>query len=186
MEDKYLLSEEKLSEIAAGLNVTLKQVTVTLDLLADGCTVPFIARYRKEVTGALNDEQIKAISDNYEYVKSLEKRKMDVIRLIDEKGLLTPELNEQILAATKLVEIEDLYRPFKEKKKTKATEAIKLGLEPLADLMMKNPKLVKPRVKQERPRTVENNAFAKALAGLNLETKNEEFTVERIAPPGQI
>ena len=178
MEDKYLLSEEKLTEIAVGLNITLKQVTATLDLLADGCTVPFIARYRKEATGALNDEQIKAISDNYEYVKSLEKRKADVIRLIDEKGLLTPELNEQILAATKLVEIEDLYRPFKEKKKTKATEAIKLGLEPLADLMMKNPKLVKPRVKQEKPKTVENNAFAKALAGLNLEVKNEELTVD--------
>ena len=178
MEDKYLLSEEKLTEIAVGLNITLKQVTATLDLLADGCTVPFIARYRKEATGALNDEQIKAISDNYEYVKSLEKRKADVIRLIDEKGLLTPELNEQILAATKLVEIEDLYRPFKEKKKTKATEAIKLGLEPLADLMMKNPKLVKPRVKQEKPKIVENNAFAQALAGLNLEVKNEELTVD--------
>ena len=178
MEDKYLLSEEKLTEIAVGLNISLKQVTATLDLLADGCTVPFIARYRKEATGALNDEQIKAISDNYEYVKSLEKRKADVIRLIDEKGLLTPELNEQILAATKLVEIEDLYRPFKEKKKTKATEAIKLGLEPLADLMMKNPKLVKPRVKQEKPKTVENNAFAQALAGLNLEVKNEELTVD--------
>ena len=178
MEDKYLLSEEKLTEIAVGLNITLKQVTATLDLLADGCTVPFIARYRKEATGALNDEQIKAISDNYEYVKSLEKRKADVIRLIDEKGLLTPELNEQILAATKLVEIEDLYRPFKEKKKTKATEAIKLGLEPLADLMMKNPKLVKPRVKQEKVKTVENNAFAQALAGLNLEVKNEELTVD--------
>ena len=178
MEDKYLLSEEKLTEIAVGLNISLKQVTATLDLLADGCTVPFIARYRKEATGALNDEQIKAISDNYEYVKSLEKRKADVIRLIDEKGLLTPELNEQILAATKLVEIEDLYRPFKEKKKTKATEAIKLGLEPLADLMMKNPKLVKPRAKQEKPKAVENNAFAKALAGLNLEVKNEELTVD--------
>ena len=87
-ENKYLLSEEKLGEIAKGLNITLKQVTATLDLLMDGCTVPFIARYRKEVTGALNDEQIKDISDNYEYVKSLEKRKSDVIRLIDEKDYL--------------------------------------------------------------------------------------------------
>ena len=178
MEDKYLLSEEKLNEIALGLNITLKQVTATLDLLADGCTVPFIARYRKELTGALNDEQIKAISDNYEYVKSLEKRKADVIRLIDEKGLLTPELEAQILAATKLVEIEDLYRPFKEKKKTKATEAIKLGLEPLADIMMKNPRLVKPRVKQEKPRNLENNAFAAALAGLELEPVKEVATVD--------
>ena len=179
MEEKYLLSEEKLTEIANGLNISLKQVTSTLDLLADGCTVPFIARYRKEVTGALNDEQIKAISDNYEYVKSLEKRKMDVIRLIDEKGLLTKELEAELLAATKLVEIEDLYRPFKEKKKTKATEAIKLGLEPLAMLMMQNPKLVKPRPKQEKPRAMGNNAFAAALASLNLEAeKTEVMTVD--------
>ena len=178
MEDKYLLSEEKLNEIALGLNITLKQVTATLDLLAEGCTVPFIARYRKEATGALNDEQIKAISDNYEYVKSLEKRKADVIRLIDEKGLLTVELQSQVLAANKLVEIEDIYRPFKEKKKTKATEAIKLGLEPLADIMMKNPRLVKPRVKQEKPKNLENNAFAAALAGLELETKKEDATVD--------
>ena len=77
-----------------------------------------------EILEKLNEEQIKDISDNYEYVKSLEKRKADVIRLIDEKGLLTEELQASILAATKLVEIEDLYRPFKEKKKTKATEAI--------------------------------------------------------------
>ena len=82
-ENKYLLSEEKLNEIAKGLNISLKQVMATLDLLMDGCTVPFIARYRKEATGALNDEQIKEISDNYEYIKSLEKRKSDVARLID-------------------------------------------------------------------------------------------------------
>ena len=171
MEDKYLLSEEKLAGIAKELNITLKQVTATLDLLMDGCTVPFIARYRKEATGALNDEQIKDISDNYEYVKSLEKRKSDVIRLIDEKGLLTAELEAEIKAATKLVEIEDLYRPFKEKKKTKATEAIKLGLEPLADLMMSNPKLAKPKPKYERPTKVANNAFAAALANIKLDVK---------------
>ena len=171
MEDKYLLSEEKLAGIAKELNITLKQVTATLDLLMDGCTVPFIARYRKEATGALNDEQIKDISDNYEYVKSLEKRKNDVIRLIDEKGLLTPELEAEILAATKLVEIEDLYRPFKEKKKTKATEAIKLGLEPLANLMMENPKLAKPKPKYEKQTKVVNSAFAAALANIKLDVK---------------
>ena len=192
MEDnKYLLSEEKLSEIAKGLNITLKQVTSTLDLLMDGCTVPFIARYRKEVTGALNDEQIKDISDNYEYVKSLEKRKMDVIRLIDEKGLLTPELEVEINKATKLVEIEDLYRPFKEKKKTKATEAIKLGLEPLADIMMKNPKLVKPKPKFEHKQEMQNNAFARALANVKIEVKEnteveasnrEEYLAKVCAP----
>ncbi len=170
-ENKYLLSNEKLEEIAKGLNVSLKQVLATLDLLAEGCTVPFIARYRKELTGALNEEQIKDISDNYEYVKSLEKRKADVIRLIDEKGLLTEELQASILAATKLVEIEDLYRPFKEKKKTKATEAIKLGLEPLADIMMSNPRLAKPRPKrQENNERMQNNAMAQALAQFKIET----------------
>ena len=172
MENNYM-NDALLGKISREQNVRIGQIRAVLELIEGGATVPFIARYRKEVTGALNDEQIKAISDNYEYVKSLEKRKMDVIRLIDEKGLLNPELEAQILAATKLVEIEDLYRPFKEKKKTKATEAIKLGLEPLADLMMKNPKLVKPRPQQERPRNVENNAFAAALAGLVLETKND-------------
>lgn len=176
-ENKYLLSEEKLKEIASQLGISLKQVTQTLDLIADGCTVPFIARYRKEATGALNEEQIKSISDNYEYMKSLEKRKQDVIRLIDEKGLLTIELQNEILAASKLVEIEDLYRPFKEKKKTKATEAIKLGLEPIADIMMQNPHLAKPKMKREATERLENNAMAQALAKLNL-TKAGSTNIE--------
>ena len=189
-ENKYLLSEEKLQEIADGLNIKLKQVHATLDLLAEGCTVPFIARYRKELTGALNEEQIKDISDNYEYVKSLEKRKADVIRLIDEKGLLTEELQASILAATKLVEIEDLYRPFKEKKKTKATEAIKLGLEPLADIMMQNPHLAKPRPKRE-PERLQNNAMAAALAGfkfdmpakVEVDAASKEAYLEQVCAP---
>lgn len=174
-ENKYLLSEEKLQEIAGGLNISLKQVTQTLDLLSEGCTVPFIARYRKELTGALNEEQIKEISDNYEYMKSLEKRKSDVIRLIDEKGLLTEELKQEILSASKLVEIEDLYRPFKEKKKTKATEAIKLGLEPLADIIMSNPHLckVKPQ-KDDRNTRMENNAMALLFASYKKEDKLKE------------
>lgn len=178
-ENKYLLSEERLNEIAQNLNISLKQVLATLDLLQEGCTVPFIARYRKEMTGALNDEQIKAISDDYEYMKSLEKRKNDVIRLIDEKGLLTEDLKKQILASTKLVEIEDLYRPFKEKKKTKATEAIKLGLEPLADLIMQNPHLAKPKPIREKKERLENNAMALAFASLKKDLlKNEANTVD--------
>ena len=101
--------------------------------------MPFIARYRKEQTGSLDEDSIRKISDVYEYQVNLLKRKEDVIRLIDEKDLLTDELREKIMSATKLVEVEDLYRPYKEKKKTKATEAIKNGLEPLAKIIMSFP-----------------------------------------------
>ena len=98
-------------------------------------TIPFIARYRKEATGALDEEVIRSINTVYEYQVNLLKRKEDVIRLIDEKGMLTPELQESIMACQKLVDVEDLYRPYKEKKKTKATEAIAQGLEPLSKLI---------------------------------------------------
>ena len=121
------------------LDIKPNQVEATLKLLMDGNTVPFIARYRKEATGALNEEEIRAISEKYEYQVNLLKRKEDVIRLIDEKGLLNEELKQQILNAKKLVEIEDLYRPYKEKKKTKATDAINNGLEPLAKKIMSFP-----------------------------------------------
>ena len=118
------------------LNIKERQVEVVLNLLKEGNTVPFIARYRKEATGSLDEEVIRSINEVYEYQVNLLKRKEDVIRLIDEKGMLTDELKEEILKCQKLVEVEDLYRPFKEKKKTKATEAIKNGLEPLANMIM--------------------------------------------------
>ena len=128
-----------INEISKDLGITEKQVTTVLELLSEGNTVPFIARYRKEATGALDEEMIRKINEVYEYQVNLLKRKEDVIRLIDEKGLLTEELRNNILSCTKLVEVEDLYRPYKEKKKTKATEAIALGLEPLAKMMMSFP-----------------------------------------------
>ncbi len=121
------------------LQVKQNQVEAVLKLLEDGNTIPFIARYRKEATGALTEEQIKSIEEVYSYQVNLLKRKEDVIRLIDEKGLLTDELKAEIMAASKLVEVEDLYRPFKEKKKTKATEAIKNGLEGLSKEIMAFP-----------------------------------------------
>ena len=126
------MNKNIIDEIANSLSINAWQVEVVLKLLSEGNTVPFIARYRKEATGALDEELIRKIEDTYIYQENLLKRKEDVIRLIDEKGLLTEELKQEILKATKLVEVEDLYRPFKEKKKTKATEAIKAGLEPLA------------------------------------------------------
>ena len=134
------MNEQIIKEIAQNLNIKEPQVSKTLKLLEEGNTIPFIARYRKEVTGNLDEEQIRKISEVYEYGQNLLKRKEDVIRLIDEKGLLTDELKVKIMQATKLVEVEDLYRPYKEKKKTKATEAIKNGLEPLAKLIMSYPK----------------------------------------------
>lgn len=133
------MNEMIIKEIANNLNITEKQVNTVLMLLSEDNTIPFIARYRKEATGALDEETIRSINEVYEYQVNLLKRKEDVIRLIDEKGMLTDELKGQILACSKLVEVEDLYRPYKEKKKTKATEAIALGLEPLAKMMMTFP-----------------------------------------------
>ncbi len=119
------------------LRISKKQIEAVVKLLADGNTIPFIARYRKEVTGALDEEKIRAIETMYKYQENLYNRKLDVIRLIEEKDMMTPELKNEILSCTKLVDVEDLYLPYKEKKKTKASEAIKNGLEPLATLIMK-------------------------------------------------
>ena len=133
------MNEIIIKEIANQLNIRSEQVLAVLSMLEEGNTIPFIARYRKEKTGALDEEQIKTINEYYEYQVNLLKRKEDVIRLIDEKGLMTDELREKIMSANKLVEVEDLYRPYKEKKKTKATEAIKAGLEPLAKMILSFP-----------------------------------------------
>ena len=133
------MNEQIIKQIAISENITEHQVKTVLDLLSEGNTIPFIARYRKEMTNALDEEQIRKINEVYEYQLNLQNRKEDVIRLIDEKGLLTDELKDSILKCTKLVEVEDLYRPYKEKKKTKATEAIKAGLEPLAKIIMSFP-----------------------------------------------
>jgi uncharacterized protein len=132
-------NEKLMREITSNLKITKKQVETVLELLDEGNTVPFIARYRKEVTGALDEEQIRDIHKEYEYKVNLLKRKEDVIRLIDEKGMLTDELKQEILNSEKLVDVEDIYRPFKEKKKTKATEAIKNGLKPLSEFIMSFP-----------------------------------------------
>ena len=133
------MNEKIIKNIASDLNVKDSQVASALKLLSEGATIPFIARYRKEVTGALDEEQLRKINEAYAYEVNLLERKESVIKLIDEKGLLTDELKEKILNAEKLVEVEDLYRPFKKKKKTKATDAINNGLEPLAKMIMSFP-----------------------------------------------
>jgi len=134
MELSYVESLYK--EIEKNLKVKTKQTHAVLTMLKEGSTVPFIARYRKEATGGLDEDQIREISKAYEYGVNLEERKLDVIRLITEKGMMTPELLSAIKATQKLTEIEDLYRPFKEKKKTRATEAKRKGLEPLAAFLL--------------------------------------------------
>ena len=158
------MNEFIINEIALELNITVKQVETVLKLLEDGNTIPFIARYRKEATGALDEESIRKIDEVYQYQVNLAKRKEDVIRLIDEKGLLTDELRDSINKCTKLVEVEDLYRPFKEKKKTKATEAIKNGLEPLAKEIMAFP--------------VNGNINDIAKKYINENVKNEEDAIQ--------
>ncbi|WP_142667159.1 Tex family protein [Enterococcus faecium] len=113
-----------------------KQLTTVLNLLNEGNTVPFIARYRKEMTGSLDEVQIREIEERYAYLENLEKRKTEVIRLIDEQGKLTPELEAEITQAVKMQQVEDLYRPYKQKRRTKATIAKEKGLEPLARWLM--------------------------------------------------
>ncbi len=133
------MNSDIIKQIGIELNLDEKKIINVLSLLEEGNTIPFIARYRKEATGNMDEDNIKRINEYYEYQVNLLKRKEDVIRLIDEKGLMTDELKEKILGASKLVEVEDLYRPYKEKKKTKATDAINNGLEPLAKQIMSFP-----------------------------------------------
>lgn len=125
-----------IENLAVELNLKASQISAVLTMLEDGSTVPFIARYRKEQTGNLDEDQIRAVEKQFTYAKNLQTRKEEVIRLIEEKGLLTPELTKQINEAVKLSTIEDLYMPYKEKKKTKATTAIANGLEPLAKMIL--------------------------------------------------
>ncbi len=128
-----------ISYVANSINVKEKQVEAALKLLEEGNTVPFIARYRKEMTGNLDEEQIFAIEKEYSYQENLKQRKEDVLRIIETKGKLTDEIKKAIEEATKLKEVEDIYRPYKEKRKTRATEAIRKGLEPLADYLLSLP-----------------------------------------------
>ena len=133
------MDNDLIKSVSIELNTQVKYVEAVLNLLEDGATVPFIARYRKEMTNGMDENKIREISDRYNYIKDLKKRKDDVKRLIEEKGLLTDELINKIDKCTKLIEVEDIYRPYKEKKQTKATKAIALGLESLAKIMMSFP-----------------------------------------------
>ena len=130
------MNDDIIKILENNLQITKKQIQVVIKLLSDGNTIPFIARYRKEATNGLDEEKIREIEKMYEYEDNLYQRKQDVIRLIQEKGLMTEELKQNILACQKLIDVEDLYLPYKEKKKTKASEAIKNGLQGLADFIL--------------------------------------------------
>ena len=129
--------EEKIfKKIAEELSIRESQVEATVKLIDEGNTIPFIARYRKEVTGNLSDEVLRDLGERLTYLRNLEKRKEEVIKIIDEQGKLTDELLVAIGTAKTLAEVEDLYRPYKQKKRTRAIIAKEKGLEPLAKIII--------------------------------------------------
>ena len=184
---------EILSSVAKELNLKLSQVENTVNLFDEGATVPFIARYRKEVTGNLDEEQIREVIEKVTYYRNLEKRKEEVIRLIEEQGKLTEELKVSITKALKLQEVEDLYLPYKKKKKTKADIAKDQGLEPLSIFALL-PKTTMDSLKAEAEKyiTEEVPAVEAAIEGVHLiiaqniseDIKVREFLRERIAKYG--
>ncbi len=143
------MNEEVINKVSSKINLGPNQIKAVINMLNEGATIPFIARYRKEVTGNLNEEELRLIETEYNYAVNLEVRKDDVKRLIDEKGMLTEELVKAIDEATRLSEVEDIYAPFKEKRKTKGTEAIKMGLEPLAKIIMNLPNKTRDEVAKD-------------------------------------
>ncbi|MGC6768646.1 Tex family protein [Enterococcus sp. LJL128] len=154
-----------------------KQMITVLTLLGEGNTVPFIARYRKEMTGSLDEVQIREIEERYGYLENLEKRKEEVVRIIEEQGKLTEELKKEILASAKMQQVEDLYRPYKQKRRTKATIAKEKGLEPLADWLAQLPEAgdVSAEAEKYTDSGKEVASVADALAGAH------EILAERIS-----
>ena len=183
--------------LAAKLKINEKYITNVLNLLEEGNTIAFIARYRKELTNSLDEVAIKLIQDEFNYLKSLEERKEEVIRLISEKGLLTDDLKAEILKQDKLQRVEDLYRPFKEKKRTKATIAKEKGLESLAKYILKLPKSLSELKKEARKyinneKEVNNEEeairFALDIIAENISdnAKYREYVLENTKKFGQI
>lgn len=169
------MDNQLIATIEQNYSFSKKQITAVLSLLEDNNTVPFIARYRKEATGGLDEVEIKQIADEYQYVAHLQKRKEEVINNIEQQGLLTEELKQDILKQTKLQRVEDLYRPYKQKKKTRATEAKRKGLEPFVDWLLL-PKLdVDITTKAASFLNEEVNAVEEAIQGA------QDIIAERIA-----
>lgn len=140
VEMKAAIQERILKQIASELQIAASRVKTTVGLLDEGNTIPFIARYRKEMTGELDENQLRDIEERLTYLRNLEDRKLEVVRLIDEQGKLTDELRAAIERSVKLQEVEDLYRPYRQKRKTRASVAKEKGLEPLAEWILAQPK----------------------------------------------
>ncbi|MFB9331026.1 Tex family protein [Paenibacillus aurantiacus] len=134
-----------MKRIAAELSLPLTKIKAAVGLLDEGNTIPFIARYRKEMTGELDENELRSIEEKLQYMRNLELRKREVIRLIDEQGKLTDELKASIVASAKLQEVEDLYRPYRQKRKTRASVAKERGLEPLAQWLLSQPRQGDPQ-----------------------------------------
>ena len=181
------------ASVAKELNFKVPQVENTIKLFDEGATVPFIARYRKEVTGNLDEEQIRDVIEKITYYRNLEKRKEEVIRLIEEQGKLTEELHKSIVNAMKLQEVEDLYLPYKKKKKTKADIAKDQGLEPLSEFALAKGTTMEQLEKEAKKYVTEEVADVKAaIEGVHLiiaqdiseNIKIREFLRDRIAKFG--
>ncbi|MGJ8634875.1 MAG: Tex-like N-terminal domain-containing protein, partial [Luteolibacter sp.] len=132
------LSHAHLSLIATETGIPLSSVTATAKLLAEGATIPFISRYRKEATGELDEVQIQTIRDRMLQLAELDSRRSTILKSLEERKLLTPELNKKILAALTLTSLEDIFAPYRPKRQTRATKAIDKGLTPLADFLLEN------------------------------------------------
>ncbi|MBQ1306730.1 MAG: RNA-binding transcriptional accessory protein, partial [Erysipelotrichaceae bacterium] len=159
------MNETIIKTIADELKISIRQVSVVLEMLENGDTVPFIARYRKEATGALDEEQILFIEKQYRYELNLSERKESVLSLIETQGKLTDELRDQINACTKLSQVEDLYKPYKQKKKTRAAMAIKKGLEPLSVYLLSLPKNAEIEKEAEKYLNEEVKTVEEAIQG---------------------
>ncbi len=161
--------EKIFKKIAEELNIRETQVEATVKLIDDGNTIPFIARYRKEVTGNLSDETLRELDERLKYLRNLEARKEEIIRLIDEQGKLTDELTIKIASTMILSELEDIYRPFRPKKRTKATIAKEKGLEPLSQIIYLQMEkrsiyeIAKEYINEEKGVSNEDEAIAGAL-----------------------
>ena len=132
--------------LAAELSLTVDQVEKTVALLDEGNTIPFISRYRKEVTGGLDDTVLRKLEERLRYLRNIEARKAEVIKLITEQEKMTPELEAQILAAATITEVDDIYRPFRPHRKTRASVARERGLAPLAEALMAQEKVYDPAI----------------------------------------
>lgn len=187
------MNEDIIKKTSELLNIKDSQTKAVVKLLSEGATIPFIARYRKEVTGNLNEDETRTISETYDYQINLAERKETVIKLIDEKKMLTPEIKDAIMLCTKISEVDSIYEPFKEERKTKGTEAIKLGLEPLANEIEKFPNvsrdiLAKPYL-TDKVKTVDEaieNAGYIIADRINTNVKFREYITENTKKFGEV